>query len=137
MYILFINSYGKCDIFFSTQFNNNSNIKNCPIRGFNPTQPNPTQPMWIGLDWTYVMGWVGLNFFWPTMVGWVKKFPQPDPCILLLKVKVEQLVLNIPKREGKNYPRWDLLIAAGSSPFLSCKIRLQALPSCSFPNTQF
>ena len=25
------------------------------------------------------VGWVGLNFFLPTMVGWVKKFPQPDP----------------------------------------------------------
>ena len=31
-----------------------------------------------GLGWTYVMGWVGLNFFWPTMVGWVKKSPQPN-----------------------------------------------------------
>ena len=28
MYILFINLGGKCDIFFSTQFNNNSNKKN-------------------------------------------------------------------------------------------------------------
>ena len=65
-----------------------------------PTQPNPTHVDWIGLDLCD-----GLNFFLPTMVGWVKKFPQPDPCILLLKVKVEQLVLNIPKREGKNYPR--------------------------------
>ena len=27
MYILFINSGGRCDIFFSTQFNNNSNKK--------------------------------------------------------------------------------------------------------------
>ena len=56
MYILFINSGGKCDIFFSAQFNNNSNKKNCPTHGFNPTQP-------CGLGWTYVMGWVGLNFF--------------------------------------------------------------------------
>ena len=38
MYILFINSSGKCDIFFSAQFNNNSNKKkNCPTHGFNPT----------------------------------------------------------------------------------------------------
>ena len=44
MYILFINSDDKCDIFFSTQFNNNSNKKNCPIRGFNPTHVG-----WIGL----------------------------------------------------------------------------------------
>ena len=47
MYILFINSGGKYDIFFSTQFNNNSNKKNCPTHKFNPTH----------------MGWVGLNFF--------------------------------------------------------------------------
>ena len=43
------------------------------------TQPNPTHVGWVGLGWTYVMGWVGSNFFWPTMVGRVKKFPQPDP----------------------------------------------------------
>ena len=51
MYILFINSNSKCDIFFSTQFNNNSNKKNCPTHEFNPTQPNPTH-----VDWTNVMG---------------------------------------------------------------------------------
>ena len=56
MYILFINLGGKCDIFFSAQFNNNSNKKNCPTHGFNLTQPNP-----CGLGWTYVMGWVGLG----------------------------------------------------------------------------
>ena len=39
------------------------------------TQPNSTCMGWIGLGWTYVMGWVELNFFLPTMVGWVKKFP--------------------------------------------------------------
>ena len=54
MYILFINLGGKCDIFFSAQFNNNNNNKNCPTHGFNLTQPNP-----CGLSWTYVMGWVG------------------------------------------------------------------------------
>ena len=47
MYILFINSGGKYDIFFFAQFNNNSNKKNCPTHKFNPTH----------------MGWVGLNFF--------------------------------------------------------------------------
>ena len=31
-------------------------------------QPNPTHVgwvglVWVGLDWTYVTGWVGLNFF--------------------------------------------------------------------------
>ena len=60
-------------IYFA-QFNNNSNKKNCPTYEFNPNQPNP-----CGLGWTYVMGWVGLNFFLPTMVSWVKKSPQPDP----------------------------------------------------------
>ena len=36
--------------------------------------------MWVRLGWTYVMGWIGLNFFFlPTMVGWVKKSPQPNP----------------------------------------------------------
>ena len=58
MYILFINSGDKCDIFFSIQFNNNSNKKNFPTHRFNPTQLNPCR-----LGWTYVMGWVGLNFF--------------------------------------------------------------------------
>ena len=68
MYILFINSCGKCDIFFSAQFNNNSNKKKI----FQPkgsTQPNLTH-----------VGWFGLNFFLPTTVGWSKKSPQSDPC---------------------------------------------------------
>ena len=69
MYILFINSGGKCDIFFFAQFNNNSNKKNCPTHEFNPTLPNL-----CGL------GWVGLNYFLPTMVSWVKKSLQPDSC---------------------------------------------------------
>ena len=45
------------------------------------TRPNSTHVGWVRLmGWTYVMGWVELNFFLPTMVGWVKKSPQPDPC---------------------------------------------------------
>ena len=63
MYILFINLNDKCDIFFSAQFNNNSNKKHCPTCGFNPTQPNPTQPMWVRLNLCDGLGWVGLNFF--------------------------------------------------------------------------
>ena len=43
------------------------------------TQPNLTHVGRVGSSWTYVMGQVRLNFFWPTMVGWVKKSPQPDP----------------------------------------------------------
>ena len=55
MYILFINSGGRCDIFFSAQFNNNSNKKKLS----NPwVQLGP-----YGLGWTYVMRWVRLNFF--------------------------------------------------------------------------
>ena len=34
-----------------------------------------TQPMW-----TYVMGWVGLNFFLTHHGGLGQKSPQPDPC---------------------------------------------------------
>ena len=64
MYILFINSGGKCDIFFSAQFNN----KNCPTHGFNPTQPNP-----CGL------GWVGLNFFLTHYGGLGQKIPSTRP----------------------------------------------------------
>ena len=46
MYILFINSGGRCDIFFSAQFNNNSKKKkNCPTHEFNPTHVG-----WVGLD---------------------------------------------------------------------------------------
>ena len=42
-------------------------------------QPDPTRPIWVGLGRVGFMWWVGLNFFWPTMVGWVKKSPKPDP----------------------------------------------------------
>ena len=62
MYILFINSGDKCDIFFSIQFNNNSNKKKI-FQPIGSTRPNSTQVDWVGLGWTYVMGWVGLNFF--------------------------------------------------------------------------
>ena len=58
MYILFINSGDKYDIFFSAQFNNNNKKKYCSTHGFSPTQPNP-----CGLGWIYVMDWIGLNFF--------------------------------------------------------------------------
>ena len=53
MYILFINSGGRCDIFFSAQFNNNSKKKKKIV------QPMSSTPlMWVGLGWTNVMGWV-------------------------------------------------------------------------------
>ena len=47
------------------------------------TRPNPTHVGWVRLGWTYVMGWVGLNFFLPTMAGWVQKSPQPNPTRLM------------------------------------------------------
>ena len=56
MYILFINSGGRFDIFFSTQFNNNSNKKVVQPMG-------STRPIWVGLDLCDGLGWVGLNFF--------------------------------------------------------------------------
>ena len=52
MYILFINSGGRCDIFFSTQFNNNSDKKKkkiCLTHGFNLTQLDSCELGWVGL----------------------------------------------------------------------------------------
>ena len=52
MYILFINSGGKCDVFFSAQFNNNSNKKKLS---------NPwVQP--VGLNLCDELGWVEFFF---------------------------------------------------------------------------
>ena len=55
MYILFINSGDKCDIFVSTQFNNYNNKKICLTHEFNLAQPNPC---WVGLDLSDGLGWV-------------------------------------------------------------------------------
>ena len=41
LYILFINSGGRCNIFFYAQFNNNKKKKNCP------TQPDPCGLGWV------------------------------------------------------------------------------------------
>ena len=82
-------------IFFSAQFNNNSNKKNYPIHKFNPTQPNS-----CGLGWTYVMSWVRLNFFLPTIAGWVKKFPQLDP---IIPMHTPKAIPNQTKRRNHNY----------------------------------
>ena len=54
IYVLFINIAGKCDIFFSAQFNNNSNKK--IVQPMDSTRPNTTHVGWVGLGWTYVMG---------------------------------------------------------------------------------
>ena len=60
MYIFFINSSGKCDIFFSNEFNNNSNKKKF-VQPMDSTRLNLTHVDWVRLGWTYVMGWVELN----------------------------------------------------------------------------
>ena len=60
MYILFINLGASVMFFFLLNLIRIVIKKNYPTHGFNPTQPNP-----YGLGWTYVMGWVGLNFFDP------------------------------------------------------------------------
>ena len=51
-----------------------------------------TRPMWVGL------GRAGLNFFLPTMVGWVKKSPQPDPCTPLPFGELNDIFSNGPKK---------------------------------------
>ena len=66
MYILFINSSSKCDIFFSAQFNNNNNNKNCPTLGFNPTHVG-----WVGLGW--------VEFFLTHHDGLGQKIPSTRP----------------------------------------------------------
>ena len=88
MYILFINLSGKCDIFFFTQFNNNSNKKKI-IQPMSLTWLNPTHVGWIGLGWVGLMWWVGLSwiFFYPPW--WIgSKNPlnptQPVPCTILV-----------------------------------------------------
>ena len=46
-----------------------------------------TQPMWVGLDWIRLMWWIELGwFFLLTIMGWVKKSPQPDPCTPLINI---------------------------------------------------
>ena len=57
--------------------------KNCPTYHISSIQLNLTHVGWVGLGWTYVMGWVVLNFFLPTMIGWVKKSPQLNPTRLM------------------------------------------------------
>ena len=60
MYIFFINSGGKCDIYIYIYI-----LLNLIIIVIKKI----VKPM----------GWVRLNFFLPIIVGWVKKSPQPDP----------------------------------------------------------
>ena len=77
MYISFINLGGKYDIFFSTQFNNNSNKK--IVQPMGSTRLNPTHVGWVDLGWIYVMGWVRLNFFLTHHGGLGQKIPSTQP----------------------------------------------------------
>ena len=77
MYILFINSGDKCDIFFSIQFNNNSNKKIFPTHRFNSTQLNPCRLGWIGLDLCDGLGWV--EFFLTHYDGLGQKISSTQP----------------------------------------------------------
>ena len=61
MYIFFINSGGRCNIFFllnliiivTKKKKKNSNLW---------VQPNPIRPMWVGLDLCDELGWVEFFF---------------------------------------------------------------------------
>ena len=62
------------------------------------TRPNPTHVGCIGLGWTSMMGWVGLNFFdLPWWVG--SKNPlnptQPNPCTPLFQIMPTYLHLKL------------------------------------------
>ena len=61
-----------------------SNKKNCnrskKKKLSNPwVQPDPTRPIWDGLGWTYVIGWVGLNFFLTHHGGLGQNIPSTRP----------------------------------------------------------
>ena len=77
IYILFIKSCGRSVIFFSAQFNNNSNKKNCPTHGFNPTQPNSCGLGRVGLDLCDELSWV--EFFLTHHGGLGQKIPSTQP----------------------------------------------------------
>ena len=62
---------------FSTQFNNNSNKKNCLTHGFNLIQPNSTQPMWVGLDLCDGLGCVEIFLTYHGGLG--QKIPSTRP----------------------------------------------------------
>ena len=56
MYIFFINSDGKCDIFFL--FNLIIIVIKKIVQPMGSTRPNPTHVSWIGLDLCDGLGWV-------------------------------------------------------------------------------
>ena len=74
MYILFINSGDKCDIFFSPQFNNNSNKKKI-VQPMGSTRPNLTHVGWVESFLTHHGGLGQKN---------PSNSTQPDPCTPLI-----------------------------------------------------
>ena len=75
MYILFINSYGKCDIFFL--FNLIIIVIKKIVQPMGSTRPNPTHVGWIGLMWWVGLGWV--EFFLTHHGGLGQKIPSTWP----------------------------------------------------------
>ena len=66
---------------YFVQFNNNSNKK--IVQPMGSTRTNTTHVGWVGLGWTYVIGWT--EFFFFNQPWWVKSknlfhSTQPDPC---------------------------------------------------------
>ena len=85
MYILFINSDDKCNIFFSIQFNNNSNKKKI-IQHMGLTRSNPTHVGWVGLNLYDELGWVEYFFTHHIELGQknILNSTRPNPCTPLL-----------------------------------------------------
>ena len=79
MYILFINLGDKCDFFFSTQFNNNSNKKKLS---------NP----WVGLGRVGLMWWVGFGWvgFLTHHNGLGQKISSTRPNLIYTPLNVEK-----------------------------------------------
>ena len=60
MYFFFTDLGSKCDIYIYIYILFNLIIIVKKILSNPWVQPEPTQPMWVGLGWTYVISWVGL-----------------------------------------------------------------------------
>ena len=69
-------------IFFSAQFNNNSNKK--IIQPMGSTRPNPTHMSWVGLMWWVGLGWIFFNLSWRIGSKNPLNSTQPDPCTPLV-----------------------------------------------------
>ena len=89
LYFVYQLSWQVLYFFFSAQFNNNSNKKNCS------TRPNPTHVGWAGLDLCDELGW-GWIFFDPPWWVRSKKSLQPDLCTLLSGSHIFDLFTKMP-----------------------------------------